>query len=148
MSASIGPSILRRLVDRAAQLLLGSDNTLVDPRLGFNIESRCVVMSILHFFAPQLTSGEEDDDDDDDDGDLTSGSAYFAHVGWNKLRELLNSFFPSSETEYSYSVDSCPVSEELLEAIRAQLQERHLQCRPSLMEKVCYVLKSVHAHCL
>lgn len=129
MSSSIGAFSLRHIVQHAAQLLLEDNNS----RLGFNIESKCIVKSILHFFATQLTTGLHSDEDEDmDEGNMSVDT-----TSWNKLKELLGSFFPSCDIDYSYpDDDTSPVPNELLEAIKTQLQERHLQCLASLMEKV------------
>ena len=107
-----------------------------NPRFGFNIESRCLVTSLLYFFAPQLVTGSNIDENDDD-GDLygITGDSTDA-IAWNKLKELLGSYFPACDTDYSRPEDTHPVPDQLLEAIHTQLQERHLQPLPSLIEKV------------
>ena len=129
MSCSIGTSSLRQIIKYAAQLVLEDNNS----RLGFNIESKCIVKSILYFFATQLPTGIYSDEDED----MDEGKIRVDTTSWNKLKELLGSFFPSCDIDYSYSEDdTSPVPNELLEAIKTQLQERHLQCLPSLMEKV------------
>jgi hypothetical protein len=125
-------------------LLLGNDTSLDNPRprLGFNIESRCVMNAILHFFTPQLATGknisEEDEDGDDDDGGRRSSED---STGWNKLRELVASCFPSCDTDHSSSGDTSPVPKELMDAILTQLQERHLQKAPSFIDKVRLYLR-------
>lgn len=130
MSSSIGTSSLRHIIQHAAQLLLEDNNS----RLGFNIESKCIVKSILHFFATQLTTGLHNSDEDED---MDEGHSRVDTTSWNMLKELLGGFFPSYDIDYSYSKDdTSPVPSVLLEAIKTQLQERHLQFLPSLMEKV------------
>lgn len=95
--------------------------------------------SILHFFAPQLAAGrsEEEEEEEEDDDCVDTTSQYAEDVGWKKFRELLRSFFPSYDTDYSNPAEISPVPAKLLEAIQTQLQERHLQTLPSLIEKVC-----------
>lgn len=136
MSSSIGASSLRHIVRHAAQLLLSNNSSLNNPRLGFNIESGCVMNSLLHFFTPQLATQRSMDEDEDD---CDFGSKCSDDVGWNKFKELLSSYFPSCDTDYSSSGDACTIPGELLEAVQTQLQERHLQKLPSLIEKVSWL---------
>ncbi len=136
IASSIGPSALRHIIDYAAHLVLDTDSTFNNPRVGFNIESRCLVTSVLYYFAPQLVtrSKNDDDDNDDDDEELYGDSTNAAYsISWNKLRELLDSYFPSCDADYSRPEDT---HDQLLDAIHAQLRERHLQPLPSLIEKV------------
>lgn len=89
--------------------------------------------SLLHHFSPQLAAGQSADEDEED---YDFGNKCCDDVGWNKFRELLSSCFPSCDTDYSSPGDISMVDRELLEAIQMQLQERHLQKLPSLIEKV------------
>lgn len=123
-------------MSHAAQLLHGTDGTLSNPRLGFNVESRCIVTSALNFFAPQLAVGRSSNEEEEEEEELCGGHPHIDSTGWNKLRELLGNFFPSCDMDYSYPADACPVPAELVDAIQTQLQERHMQHIPSLMEKV------------
>ena len=98
-------------------------------------------MSIIYFFSPQLTISRIDEDTDTE---LRGGTAHTDLVGWNKLRELLRTFFPSYIMDSSHLGERiCLVPEELLDAIRTQLQERHLQLLPSLIEKVRNLFNSL-----
>lgn len=108
-------------------------------------ESNAIANSVVHFFRPQLVSraaSEEEENDEEDEEDEESqvikSSSYVDLAGWTKLRELLEGYFPSSASEAPVASSSCPT--ELKSAIKTQLQERHLQCLPGLMEKVCLTI--------
>ena len=61
-------------------------------------------------------------------------------VDSNKLQDLVESHFPSPHNTFRQSV-SPPKQEDttavLVEAVQSELSDRHLQCLPSLVEKVC-----------
>ena len=90
--------------------------------------------SIVHFFAPQLDATQNTGNEDEDDLDF--GSKSVSNASWNKFRELLKSFFPFCDTDYNTSDGYSLGQERLLKAVHTQLQERHLQQVPSLVEKV------------
>lgn len=129
---------MRDLVSSAARLLRGSDDG--NPRLGFNIESRCVVTSALHLFAPQLAArgsgggGDQEEEEEEEDVELSGGLPRANASQWRKLKELLWSFFPSCDVDYPDV--ACSALAQLSEAIQTQLKERHLQHLPSQVEKV------------
>ena len=61
-------------------------------------------------------------------------------VDSNKLQDLVESHFPSPHNTFRQSVS--PSKQEdttavLVEAVHSELSDRHLQCLPSLVEKVC-----------
>ena len=106
-----------------------------------------IVTSVLHFFAPQLSVGSShSEEEEEEEEELCGGTRPHVNpIGWNKLRELLENFFPSCDLGCGPYMEDLPT--ELVEAIRTQLKERHLQCLPSLMEKVsasslhcCYLI--------
>lgn len=58
----------------------------------------------------------------------------------NKLQDLVQSYFPATH-QVPHGSDSPPrkdgIPAVLLEAVQSELSDRHLQCLPALMEKVC-----------
>ena len=132
ISLSLGPSTLKRIISHAATCLMDgkSASSKAHPD-----EREAIVNSILHFFRPQLTaiavSNEEEEEDE-----VIKDRSYVDLVGWTKLRELLEGYFPSCDPAPA-SNSSFPV--ELENAIKTKLKERHLQCLPRLMEKVFFV---------
>ena len=58
----------------------------------------------------------------------------------NKLQDLVQSYFPTTH-QVPHGSDSPPrkdgIPAVLVEAVQSELSDRHLQCLPALMEKVC-----------
>lgn len=103
-------------------------------------ERDAIINSVLHFFGSQLTSRAANKEEVEEDR-MIKGSSFVDLVGWTKLRELLEDFFPSYNTVASGGF-SFPA--ELENVIKMQLKERHLQCLPGLMDKVFLYIAEVY----
>ena len=124
---------MKTIIGHAASLLENEVTNSEDAPLQ---ESEALVQAIILILGSQLahpTSGEDEEDDDDLEEDQQQdfqGNTYLDIAGWNKLMNALDTHFPSEPSGPTFP-------EELLSAINTQLKERHLQCLPGLLEKVC-----------
>ena len=99
-------------------------------------ERKAIANSVWHFFRPQLTSSTvpKEENEKREENQIMKDSSYMDLVGWTKLRIILEEYFPSCNDSMSSSNVFFPA--DLADAIKKQLQERHLQCLPRFMEKV------------
>ncbi len=134
LSSMVGASTLRQIIAYGGAQLLSKGGAFA--RDSIDAESEIIGAAILNHFSTQMaTRNNTSEEGEEDEGMLSEGGTYLAFVNWNKLKELVQSFFPSCNLSAAKSNTRVP--KELLEAIKTQLKERHLQCLPSLLEKVC-----------
>lgn len=133
MSSAIGLYSLKEITSHAAKLLMTNDE---EASSGSDQEAKCVTAAVLHFFAPQLVVVATEEDEEE--LEIPSKCAHVEVVGWSKLRELLETYFPAStdgeEEEETGAADGDIVV--LIEAVKTELQERHLQCNAALLQNV------------
>lgn len=136
---------LKRIIGRSFDLL--TSRRLTDSVDIPQAESDAIAQAILQHFHSQLTTPHEEEGEETEEieGQV---SVNMDAMNWNKLNEIVSMCFPGSpvtvgsrnggggDAGSEAGADDGGVKTELVEAIKTQLKEHHLQDLPMFQEKV------------
>ena len=123
---------MRQIIGRSFDIL--TSKKLTDSVDIPQAECDALAQATLQHFHNQLMCEESEEDVDEVEGHV---SVELGSINWNKLNEIVSTYFPSSSAIKSGGDDGMAgVKKELVEAIKTQLKEHHFQELPTFQEKV------------